>query len=252
MTSQPTSPPTGPGPSPLAAAEPSTVPAVIDRLAAIQTYVEANTKGGARDGVACFNFLYHQITCRVLEWINTDKFADGHFLTTLDLVFANRYLSALRADAADPKTAPSAWEALLESRENDQIAPIQFAVAGVNAHVNFDLPCTVVATCEQLGTEPNSGTQRADYDKVNDIFALEMQSLRQHFENRFERFLDERILSHIENVLGNFSVVAARDVAWAQAEVLFDRRRHGDDEQGFVDSLDRTVGMAGRLLLVHL
>jgi len=204
------------------------------------------------DGVACFNFLYHQITSRVLEWINLGKFADGHFLSTLDLVFAGRYLSALGADAAQPKTAPSAWEALLESRSNGEIAPWQFAVAGVNAHVNFDLPCAVVATCERLGTEPNSGSQRADYEKVNDIFALEMKSLRHQFENRVERFLDDHLLSHVENVVGNFSVEAARDVAWANAEVLFDRRRHREDAQRFVASLDRTVGMAGRLLLVHL
>jgi len=236
----------------MTAVEPRTVPEVIARLAAIQDWVEANSVAGKHDGVACFNFLYHQITCRVLEWIDAGKFADGEFLTTLDLVFANRYLAALRADAADPKTAPSAWEALLEHRDEQRIAPLQFAVAGVNAHVNFDLPCTVVAACEQLGTEPNAGTQRADYDKVNEIFALEMENLRHHFENRFERFLDDGILSHIENLLGNFSVVAARDVAWVQAEVLFDRRRHHEDEQGFVDSLDRTVGMAGRLLLVHL
>jgi len=252
MIDQPSTPPEAAGSSPLTAAEPTTVPDVVARLAAIQTWVEANSEGGKHDGVACFNFLYHEITCRVLEWINAGKFEDAQFLTTLDLVFANRYLSALKADAADPKSAPSAWEALFERRNERRIAPLQFAVAGVNAHVNFDLPCTVVAACGQLGTEPNSGTQRADYEKVNDIFALEMEKLRHHFENRFARILDDAVLGHIENVLGNFSVVAARDVAWAQAEVLFDRRRHNEDEQGLVDSLDRTVGMAGRLLLVHL
>jgi len=238
--------------SPLTAPAPTTVPGVIDQLASIQTWVEANSAGGKHDGVACFNFLYNQITCRVLEWIEAGKFADPKFLTTLDVVFAGRYLAALRADAADPKTAPSSWEALLESRNEHRISPLQFAVAGVNAHVNFDLPCAVVATCEQLGTEPNAGTQRADYDTVNDIFAQEMESLRQHFESRLEHWVDEHLLHHIENVLGNFSVVAARDTAWAQAEVLFALRRHHEDDQKFVDSLDGLAGLAGRGLLVHL
>jgi len=238
--------------SPLGAPEPTTVPEVIDHLRAIQSWVEENTDGGKHDGVACFNFLYHQVTCRVLEWIDSGRFADANFLTTLDLVFAGRYLAALRADEVDPQTAPSSWEALLEVRNERRISPLQFAVAGVNAHVNFDLPCAVVATCERLGTEPNSGTQRADYDKVNEIFAEEMQSLRRHFENHFERWLDEWLLGHIENVLGNFSVEAARDTAWAQAEVLFALRRHQEDDSGFVKSLDHLAGLAGRGLLVHL
>ncbi len=238
--------------SPLSEPTPTTVPGVVDHLASIQTWVEANAQGGKHDGVACFNFLYHQVTCRVREWIDTGRFADANFLTTLDLVFAGRYLAALRADASDPKTAPSSWSALFENRDEGEISPLQFAVAGVNAHVNFDLPCAVVATCEQLETEPSSGTQRADYDKVNEIFAVEMQSLRRHFENRFERWLDEHALGHIENILGNFSVEAARDTAWAQAEVLFALRRQHEVEQQFVDSLDHLAGLAGRGLLVHL
>ncbi len=240
------------GSSPLEAPAPTTVPDVIGHLTAIQSWVEERSVGGKHDGVACFNFLYHQITCRVLEWIDGGRFADANFLTTLDVAFADRYLAALRADEVDPKTAPSSWEALLECRDERRISPLQFAVAGVNAHVNFDLPCAVVATCEQLGTEPNSGTQRADYDKVNEIFAEEMQSLRRHFENHFERWLDEWVLGHVENALGNFSVVAARDTAWAQAEVLFALRRHHEVEDGFVSSLDHLAGLAGRGLLVHL
>jgi len=238
--------------SPFSKPTPTTVPGVVDHLASIQTWVEANAQGGKHDGVACFNFLYHQVTTRVREWIDTGRFHDANFLTTLDLMFAGRYLAALRADASDPKTAPSSWSALFENRDEGEISPLQFAVAGVNAHVNFDLPCAVVATCEELGTEPNSGTQRADYNTVNDIFAVEMQSLRRHFENRFERWLDEHLLARIENILGNFSVEAARDTAWAQAEVLFALRAQPEVGQQFVDSLDHLAGLAGRGLLVHL
>ncbi len=238
--------------SPIALPAPTTVPGVITRLAEIQTWVEATSEGGTDDGVACFNFLYHVITCRVLEWIEADRFADAEFLTTLDLVFANRYLDALRADATDPDSAPSSWEALFENRSEQGITPMQFAVAGVNAHVNFDLPCAVVATCELLGRDPGFGSQRADYDKVNEIFAVEMEDLRQHFQNRFERWLDELVLRHVKNVLGNFSVEAARDTAWAQAEVLWTLRQHDEAEQGLMDGIDRLTGLAGRGLLVHL
>ncbi|MGI9022891.1 MAG: DUF5995 family protein [Acidimicrobiales bacterium] len=238
--------------SPLALPAPTTVPDVITRLADIQTWIEATSRRGDRDGVACFNFLYHVITCRVLEWIDDGRFADAEFLTTLDLVFAGRYLDALRAHDADPATAPRSWAALFENRDESDIDPMQFAAAGVNAHVNFDLPCAVLTTCEQLGREPGFGTQRADYDKVNEIFAVKMEDLRQHFQSDFERLLDELLFRHVQNILGNFSVEAARDTAWTQAGVLWALRDNAGAQQGLIQSIDKFAGLAGRGLMVHL
>src|SRR2546427_12438304 len=66
----------------------SSVPEVIARLDQIQTYAEAHEVRGQHDGVACFSFLYQRITSRVLEGINSGRFADGQFVTLLDVVFA--------------------------------------------------------------------------------------------------------------------------------------------------------------------
>ena len=237
---------------------PVTLPAVgtvadaITRLEAIQAYVVAHSPRGANDGVACFNYLYLQVTRDVLDKITTGFFADPDFLTRLDLVFVNRYLDALRADAADPSSAPSSWKALLEARSDTSIAPMQFAVAGVNAHVNFDLPCTVVTTCQQDDRPPDTGDQRADYDKVNQIFAEHMADLRQHFEGRLERWLDQHLFVAVADHLGDWSVVAARDTAWANAKVLWSLRLNHLDEDDFVCSLDRLTGLAGRGVLAHV
>jgi hypothetical protein len=241
------------GPSPFGLPPVATVPEAIGRMASIQTWVEANAPRRQHDGIACFNFLYHVITNRVLEWIERGEFEDADFLTRLDVVFANRYLDALRAYDADPERgAPRSWDALFERRSHERIAPMQFAVAGVNAHVNFDLPLSVVATCEQLGRPPDSGSQRPDYDKVNLIFAQEMESLRQHFEGRLELWIDEHVLGRLDDVLGNFSVEKARDTAWTNAEILWSMRNLDGVERMFVESLDRIVGFAGRGVLTSL
>jgi hypothetical protein len=238
--------------TPLGAPPVDTIPGVIERLAAIQSWLEEHAPRRRHDGIACFNFLYHVITQRVLEWIEDGRFTDREYLTQLDVVFANRYFDALRAYDADPDSAPSSWDALFERRDQTGIAPMQFAVAGVNAHVNFDLPLSAVTVCERMGRELGQGTQRADYDMVNAVFAEEMQTLRRHFEDRFERWIDEHVLAHVEDALGNFSVEAARDTAWANAEVLWSLRRHDGAEREFVESLDRLVGLAGRGVLIHL
>ena len=160
----------------------SSVPEVIARLDQIRTFAEAHEVRGQHDGVACFSFLYQRITTRVFEGLNSGRFTDREFVTLLDVVFANRYLSALRASVVDPDKVPHAWSVLFERRAHRRITPLQFAAAGVNAHVNFDLAVAVVDTCSQLGSEPNAGTKRQSYQEINKIFAV-MDALGIHRES---------------------------------------------------------------------
>src|SRR5205807_2623930 len=93
-----------------------TVAEVIKRLEEIQTYAEFHEVRGQHDGVACFTYLYHRITTRVLEGIHSGRFDDGEFVNLLDVVFANRYLTALRASVLSPADVPDAWEVLFQRR----------------------------------------------------------------------------------------------------------------------------------------
>ena len=49
---------------------------------------------------------------------------------------------------------PTAWQPLFERRADPGIEPIQFALAGMNAHINHDLPLAVVATCPTWTARP--------------------------------------------------------------------------------------------------
>lgn len=223
---------------------------VIERLAEIQSYAEAHEARGQHDGVACFTYLYHQITTRVLEGIQSGRFVDGEFVTQLDVVFANRYLDALRASVLSPGDVPDAWAALFERRANPHITRLQFAAAGVNAHVNFDLAVAVADTCTQLGSSPAVGEKHQSYQEINTIFAEEMQSLRQHFESTWERLIDQIALGRVANRIDDWIVVATRDVAWEAAERLWTIRQNGEDEKDFTTTIDRLAGEAGRAVLI--
>jgi hypothetical protein len=52
------------------------------------------------DGVACFNRMYLDVTEQVDEQLSRGGFADGSFVSTLDVVFANLYFAAFDAAAA--------------------------------------------------------------------------------------------------------------------------------------------------------
>jgi hypothetical protein len=59
-------------------------------------------------------------------------------------------------------------EALFLRRGQTEISRIQFALAGMNAHINHDLPLAIVANCKARNSVPRHGTpQYDDYTALN-------------------------------------------------------------------------------------
>ncbi len=229
----------------------NTVAEVVDRLTKIDDYIDRCEPRKTNDGLGSFNHLYNVITTRVLEGINDGFFADPHYMEVLDVAFANRYLDALRAGVQNPATMPRSWRVLVDRRGDDRIEGLQFAVAGVNAHINFDLAVAVDQTWRTLGTNPDDGTQRSDYEKINQIFAEEMQGLRQHFEDERAQALDSAA-APVLNMLSNWSVDAARDASWIVGEQLNMLDRFGINTRPIVERIDRLTSLAGNLILTPL
>src|SRR5207247_1770067 len=97
------------------------------------------------DGLWWFNRLYLRVTLAVRGAVTTATFRDPSFLERLDVEFANLYFDAVAAGDVDSRAAPSAWRPLFESRHRRDLKSVQFALAGMNAHINRDLPAGVVA-----------------------------------------------------------------------------------------------------------
>jgi hypothetical protein len=203
----------------------------------------------AADGLACFNRMYLDITQQVKARVTQGFFADAAFLEHLDVVFANVYFTAVNAVSTSPAELPAAWSPLLEARTNTGIYPIQFALAGMNAHINHDLPIAVAQTCTDLGSGPLEGSHHADYQKVDALLAAADQSVRQSFESSVVLASDQRAQAVLD-LIGNWSINSARDVAWDTALGLWAARPIALVENLMMDALARTVAMASRCLLV--
>src|SRR5262249_23490375 len=83
-------------------------------------------------------------------------------MSELDVVFANMYFAAIAAGDVDPSRAPSAWRPLLRPRRNCGIARLQFALAGMNAHINRDLPQGIFQLFEAIGGGASSGVHAVE------------------------------------------------------------------------------------------
>jgi hypothetical protein len=192
-----------------------------------------------RDGVASFTRLYLAVTETVSQ---ADGFASPEFLARLDVRFANLYFEALE----DP---PRAWVPLLEARTRPGVAAIQFALAGMNAHINRDLPLALVETCEELGLVlDRHGPEHADFLAVNRLLLMTERRVKHEFLTGDLAVADEA-LGEVDDVIAIWNVERARDAAWTNAETLWSLRASPDLADAFLLALDRMVGFAGRGLL---
>ncbi len=220
----------------------TSVQEAIARMEAIGASVPAG------DGLGCFNRMYLEVTQQVQSSLGAGFFADPAFMTELDVTFANLYFTAVDA-ADDPAAVPLAWRPLIEQRAQPGIEPIQFALAGMNAHINHDLPLAVTATCTALATSPSAGTHQADYQKVDKLLDAAEQSVRQSFESAPELAVD-RHLQAVNNLIASWSINSARDLAWNNSLLLWEIRANPLACDLFRDSLAASTAAASRMLLI--
>ena len=225
----------------------STVPQSIDDVIAIMQTIDRTTTEG--DGLHWFNNLYLQVTQAVQLRILSGGFNDPAWLSTLDVQFARFYFAAL-ASALSGRAEPECWAVLFASRNQVDIARIQFALAGVNAHINHDLAAAIVATCAQTAITPAHGTpQYSDYTALNSTLDSLIDTAKQ--------VLNVRLLgdvlppaNRLEDTIAAWSVSAARESAWNNSEILQHLQPIPTLSTNFLDSLDGLATVVGKSLLV--
>jgi hypothetical protein len=202
-----------------------------------------------RDGVKWFNRLYLRVTENVGTALAQTQFRDPAFLTALDVIFANLYFSALAAGLTSAEAAPGAWRPLLQARHSPGIARIQFALAGMNAHINRDLPEGIVQSFIALGGDPLTDDLREqDFDSVNAILERVEGQVKTEFTTGAIGVVD-RLGGPVDDAVAMWKVKAARSAAWTNAQVLWGLRPVPLLRARFFSKLDGLVGLTGRGLL---
>jgi len=219
----------------------------IDDVLSIMTAIDSCLPDS--DGLKWFNRLYMQVTRSIKQAVNPPAFRDARFMSELDVVFANMYFAAIAAGDLDPSRAPSAWCPFLRARQNCGIARLQFALAGMNAHINRGLPQGIVQVFEALGGDPTSDeARRQDFDSVNELLERVEDEVKADFSVGVIGVVDIAA-GRVDDVAAMWNVRVARKAAWTNAEVLWTLRHAPHIRSAFFDTLDRSTGLAGRGLL---
>ncbi|MFB0621052.1 DUF5995 family protein [Streptomyces sp. AGS-58] len=199
-----------------------------------------------RDGVGVFNRVYLAVTEEVGRRLNAGEFADPRAAATLDVRFAERYLAAVDTAAGDHRP-PACWRPLFQLRHHPGVRPLQFALAGINAHIGHDLALAVVDTCRALDCEPLD--LEDEFDRVGDLLVSLEERIREDLMPGPDLL---QIADPLTHLLGSWSLERARDATWTTARALWALRHCADVAEEFAERLDAAVGLAGRMLLTPL
>jgi hypothetical protein len=219
---------------------------VLAKLDAIEVALDAG------DGLQWFNKLYRAMTDAVAKRAARGELSDPEFLEALDCIFADLYFTAIRAYIVAAGSEPRAWTPMFDARSNRNIAPLQFAVAGMNAHINRDLVRALVSTYHKLGGDPVQGSPRhSDYLHINAVLA--------EVQTQAKAFLFSGVLVDIDRHLGTvddaaelWSLARARDAAWIGFEVQWQLRGLPWLAESQFSTLDKLVGCTSRCLMQPL
>ncbi|MCH5673345.1 DUF5995 family protein [Streptomyces gilvus] len=218
----------------------TSVDTVVSRMRALDARLPE------RDGLAVFNRVYLAVTESVDRHIDQGLFTDARAATTLDVRFAERYLAAVEA-VADDRRPPACWRPLFQFRRHPGVRPLQFALAGINAHIGHDLALAVVDSCRTLKCEP--ADLEDEFDRVGDLLVSLEERIREDLMPGPDLL---QIADPLTHLLGSWSLERARDATWTAARALWALRRLPDVAEEFTERLDTAVGFASRMLLTPL
>jgi len=169
-----------------------------------------------RDRLGYFAVLYRNVTIKVKEGIAAGLFEDGARMEKLDVTFANRYLTALDSFKRGQPLS-RCWLVCFQLARKWRPIILQQLLAGMNAHINFDLG--IAAQSVAPGAELES--LRNDFNVINGVLGGMIVKVRSDVEevSPWIKFLD-RIDPSAEDVLINFSLGKARTSAWLVANMV--------------------------------
>ena len=196
-----------------------------------------------KDRLGIFASLYYKVTARVKEGIDKKEFSDGARMEKLDVIFANRYLTALEIWQAGGE--PSAcWKTAFEATRSSSALVLQHLLLGINAHINLDLG---IAAVETMKGQSFPDIEK-DFDSINTIIS----SLTYEVINDINRLspLISLIGLHsakTESILIQFSITNARDGAWCFAEDL--NKQSGPGYPALIEARDKSINTLAAALV---
>jgi hypothetical protein len=124
----------------------------------------------ARSGPALFLRVYQRTTAAVGEAMEQAWFEDAEWVDRWGVAFARLYLDALDA-ARSGARVPAAWQRAFEAPLD--LPDLLHVLLGMNAHINFDLPQSLLEVISAADFEDPAlmDLRRRDHERIDRVLA---------------------------------------------------------------------------------
>ena len=220
---------------PLAYGDPDggTPPATLEQVVARMDLIARTLP--ADDGIARFNTLYETTTLNIRAAIAAGRFEDAAFMTGFTIRFAGYYFTAVSDWFGGSRKPPQAWRALFESEGRADFLPVQFATAGLEAHIGRDLPVVLSSMFRGAPYPAKDSSRRRDYLLVNEVLSETFEQLR-------DSLLDGPVwLKLLGDTTAMPWIRTLREAAWLNGEALYKLPDGGFAYRTYLDGLDLSV-----------
>ena len=201
------------------------VGALVARMEALLAPLEAD-----RDPARFFLGVYLRTTVAVGAAIDAGDFEDPAWVEEWDVDFADLYLDALTAHRRDPASPPRPWRLAFGARPD--LPPEAHVLLGMNAHINLDLPQSLVRVIPPAGFD-DPGTldrRRRDHERIDRVLASRVAAEDGELHRVGGRRTPlDRLLAPVNRTASQVFLRESRRKVWANARRLDAARRRGPD-----------------------
>jgi Family of unknown function (DUF5995) len=203
------------------------VEALLARMAALLEQLEAG-----REPARFFLGTYLRTTRAVAGALDRGVFEDPDWVDEWDVDFAGFYLDALEAFRRDPAGVPRPWRLAFGAAPG--LPPEAHVLLGMNAHINFDLPQSLVRVIpDREFADPAALARRErDHERIDAVLASRVAAEDAELERAGgRRTLLDRALAPLNRGASRLFLREARRRVWANTIVLHRARVAGPGEE---------------------
>jgi hypothetical protein len=182
------------------------------------------------DPARFFLGTYLRITQAIGAAIDQGRFEDPAWVAAWDVDFADLYLDALAAHRRDPPTAPHPWR--LAFGADPALPPEAHVLLGVNAHINFDQPQSMVRVLPpgDMADAEVVARRHRDHRAIDAVLATQVAAEdRALHEAGGRRTAFDRAAAPVNRLAVRVFLTESRRKVWANTQQLHAARLAGAD-----------------------
>lgn len=191
-----------------------------------------------------FAALYQKVTIKIKDNLNTNYFENDERMEKLDVIFANRYLSAY-SDYKQGKKISKSWEIAFNSSKDNSLIVLQHLLLGMNAHINLDLGIAAFKITDKSTIDK----LESDFNKINEVLGSLIDDVQNDLAKIWPTlFRILKFFGKVDDFLVKFSMNIARNGAWKFANELVNQEEK-DKKEALISTKDMKTRELTKLII---